>query len=128
MTIQQIPCDPVRLFWTQTTTLDGAAYLLSFFYNSREDAYYLNIDSADATISYATGVKLVPGVFLLSTYATPPGELVVLAPDAPAGDDSTPQLGELGPGARCQLLYIEEADLFAPGVGEDLHRFPGFIV
>lgn len=121
----QVSCEASAPFWTQTTTLDGIAYLLSFFYNQRESCYYLNIDSADSTINYATGIKLVPSVFLLQPFPLPPGELIVLAPPAPL-DDSPPKLGDLADGARCALMYIEEADLAAAVV--DTNRFPGFIV
>lgn len=120
-----IPCDPSLPFWTQTTTLDGVPYLLTFRYNIREDAYYLSISSADGATDYVLGMKLVVGISLLRPWPSPPGEMMVVAGST---DDSPPRLGDLADGARCALLYIEEADLFAPGNTVDPERFPGFVV
>lgn len=118
-----IPCDPVLPFWTQTTTLDGVAYLLNFRFNSREQCYYLNISSADGTIDYVIGMKLVSDFFLLRPWATPPGEMMVISQSG--ADDSPPGLGDLADGGRCKLLYIEAADLFASGSGIDPERNNG---
>ncbi len=121
-----IPADPILPFWTQTTTLDGVPYLLQFTYSQRETVYYLSISSADGTVDYVLGMKLVPGIPLLRPWPTPPGEMAVLSQSS--ADDSPPALGELADGARCALLYIPEADLFAAGNTLDLERFPGFVV
>ncbi len=126
MSVQVIPCDPVLPFWTQTTTLDGIPYLLTFRYNQRETVYYLNISSSDGTIDYVLGMKLVVGIPLLTPWSTPPGEMVVISQSI--ANDSPPSLGDLADGARCVLMYIPEADLFAPGNTLDPNRFPGFIV
>lgn len=129
MALQQIPCDLVRPFWTQTTSLDGVPYLLTFRYNAREATYYLSIDSADHTVNYVQGLKLVPNVpLLMSKGPTPPGELYVLTQSAT--DDSPPGLGELADGGRCALLYLPEADLFANGgdASGEPQRFSGFVV
>jgi uncharacterized protein DUF6983 len=120
-----IPCDPVLPFWTQTTTLDGVPYLLTFTYNQRETVYYLSISSADATVDYVLGMKLVPGIPLLRPWPTPPGEMFVITQSA---DDSPPALGELADGARCVLMYVEAATLFQTGNTVDPERFPGFVV
>jgi hypothetical protein len=126
--IEIVPCDASAPFWSQTTTLDGTPYLLTFRYNSREATYYLCIDSADGTVNYAQGVKLVSGIYLLrSTGDSPPGELIVI----PAGtDDRSPTLGDFADGGRCQLFYVTEAALFALG-GEasgEPQRFIGSLV
>lgn len=127
MTFQVVPTDLALPFWTQTTTLDGAPYLLSFNYNSREQCYYLSIDSVDGLNNYVQGVKLVSNYFLLRPYgAVPPGEMMVLS--SSTVDDTPAKLGELGDGVRCSLLYIPAADLFAgPKFGEP-ERFPGYLV
>jgi hypothetical protein len=126
MATQIIPCDPVLPFWSQTTTLDGVPYLLTFKYNQRETVYYLDIASSDGTIDYVFGLKLVPSIPLLRPWATPPGELVVISQSI--ADDSPPALGDLADGGRCVLMYIPEADLFAPGNTVDPNRFAGFLV
>lgn len=113
MSTVQIPTDTSLLFWEQITTLDGVPYLLTFRYNSRESVYYVSIASADGGTTYIQGLKLVPDFPLLETYATPPGELMVVT--LSSGDDSPPQLGELGDGQRCVLLYTEQADIIADG-------------
>lgn len=111
MTTQVIFTDTANLFWSQTTTLDGVAYLLTFQYNTRESCYYLQIQSADGSTTYAQGIKLVANYPLLRTYATPPGELFVQSTDPT--NDGPPALGELGDGQRCSLLYVPETDLFS---------------
>jgi hypothetical protein len=127
MTMQIIPCDPVAPFWTQTTTLDGVPYLLTFRYNSREQVYYLCIDSADGKTNYVQGVKLVCNFLLLTAYGNvPPGELMVLT--SASGNDAPPNIGDLADNGRCTLVYVPEADLFGPGGTIDLTRFSGFIV
>ena len=125
MAVQIIPCDAALPYWDQTTTLDGISYLLQFRYNTRESVYYLSISSADGRIDYALGIKLVQSTFLLRPFPTPPGEMMVVAATL---DDSPPRLGDLADGARCTLLYIPKADLFAPGNTVDPERFPGFLV
>ena len=112
-----IPVDPVNLFSTQTTTLDGVPYLLTFLYNSRESCYYLQIQSVDGVITYLQGVKLVSNYPLLgfgvpTGYAGPPGELMC---QSFSTDDSPARLGDIGDGQRCLLVYIEEADTLAGG-------------
>jgi hypothetical protein len=106
-----IPTDLVALFWTQSTTLDGVVYFLTFRYNTRESCYYLQIDSADGTVNYAQGIKLVSNFPLLQSYGdNPPGEMMCVSF---SGDDSPAQVGQLGDGQRVNLLYTEEADLIA---------------
>jgi hypothetical protein len=105
-----IPTDSAALFWTQTTALDGVSYVLTFRYNSREQCYYLSIDSQDGSTNYVNGLKLVSNYLLLREVSTPPGELVVLA----IGDDSPARVGDFG-GGRCALYYIAQADVIASG-------------
>jgi hypothetical protein len=123
MASQEIFTDTSAVFETQTTTLDGVAYLLTFRYNTRESCYYVTIASSDDTIEYVGGLKLVTNFPLLQSYPTPPGELVC---QSFSSDDTPPALGELGDGCRCTLYYIEQADVLNAGV--DPARNPGFIV
>lgn len=118
-----IPTDlatTTTLFFSQTTTLDGVPYLLTFRFNSREQCYYLQIASADGTTTYAQGIKLVSNYPLLRGYMTPPGEMMAVSlsgNDAPAG------LGELGDGQRVELMYVEAADVYASS--SEPERNPG---
>ena len=108
-----IPTQTTAPFWSQTVLLDGVSYLLTFQYNFREAVYYLQIQSADGSITYAQGIKLVSN-YLLLAYAgvmAPPGDMMALS--CSTTDDSPAQLGELGDGQRVTLLYMEEADIIA---------------
>lgn len=110
-----IPTDTTRLFWDQTTTLDGVPYLLTFRYNTRESCYYLQIASADGSTVYVQGVKLVSNYPLLRGYGlNPPGELICASYST--SNDGPAALGELGEsGCRVGLIYIEAADVIAGG-------------
>lgn len=122
MSVLVIDTDPTALFWSQTTTLEGVPYLLTFRYNSRESVYYLQIQSADASVTYAQGIKIVPNYFLLRGIGPlPPGELIAMSTSS---DLSPPQLGELGNGLRVVLMYIESTDLFAGVPPGDSWRNP----
>ncbi len=108
-----IATDPSALFWSQTATLDGVPYLLTFRFNSREQAYYLTIAAGDGSATYAQGIKLVANYPLLMGYGdNPPGEMMCVSF---AQSDAPPGIGELGEGLRCALLYIEAADVIAGG-------------
>ena len=108
-----IPTQTTLPFWSQTVLLDGVSYLLTFQYNFREAVYYLQIQSADGTITYAQGIKLVSN-YLLLAYAgvtAPPGDMMALS--CSTSDDSPAQFGQLGVGQRVTLLYMPEADIIA---------------
>jgi hypothetical protein len=110
MTVQVIPTgdDP---FYTQTTTLDGTPFLLSFFYSQREDRWYLLLSTVDGDPIYG-GVKLVPNWPLFAQCVDarlPGGQFVVVS--SSATDDTPPGLEELVDGARCQLCYVPAADV-----------------
>jgi hypothetical protein len=125
MAILTIPVDPTRLFVPQYTTLDKVVYLLTFNYNSRESVYYLTIQSSDGKVTYAQGIKLVTGIFLLSNYGNnPPGELFIVSQNTK--NDAPPAFGELGEALRCVLLYWDSTELAAAKA--DPNRFPGFLV
>jgi uncharacterized protein DUF6983 len=105
MTIQIIPtyADPS---WVQSTTLEGTTFLLNFDYNERCQCYYLSIQDSEGNDIY-DGMKMVCNLPLLRTCAdkdnAPQGELWVGSNN---GDLDPPDVGELGPGARCTLYYI----------------------
>jgi hypothetical protein len=105
MTIQIVPtyADPS---WTQSTTLEGTTFLLTFQYNERCQCYYLSIQDSEGNDIY-DGVKVVCNLGLLRTCAdkdsAPAGELWVASNN---GDLDPPDVGELALGARCTLFYI----------------------
>ena len=97
-------------FYVQTTSMDGVNFVLSFAFNGRESCWYLSLLTPDGT-PLATGLKLVVSLFLLNGRAQeglPPGDLLVYTP---AADTSPPGLKELGAGARCQLIYLDAAEM-----------------
>lgn len=100
----------------QVTNLDGTDYALQFRYNQREQCYTLTIGSPEGE-TYHSGAKLIPlwALFRDSVDTRmPPGRLIVLV----NGEDrSTPKLGELGKGKRCELCYFTAEDLAAIGAG-----------
>jgi len=98
--------------YTQTTTLDGTQYVLSFAYSQRSDCWYLSLSTPDGEL-IAAGIKLVCNWDLLWKCVSPlrpPGKLYVLSNTT---DTSTPGLEDLLPSARCQLLYSPAADVAA---------------
>lgn len=115
MTIQVIPTSGTQTgsgpptpnaFWTQTTTLEGVTFLLTFQFNQRASCWYLSIADAN-NVDIVNGIKLVCGMSLLKKCADPrqpAGALLMLSSTA---DSSTPGLNDLLPGVgRCVLYYI----------------------
>lgn len=106
MSTVTIPLDPSEPFLTQTTALDGVEYTLRFRYNQRQRRYFLDIGSKEGAM-YATGAALVIGwpLFTKSRDSRMPrGVLIIVASGADTW--TSPALGELGPGKRCELLYV----------------------
>lgn len=111
MSQQQIPtfADP---FYSETVTLDGTPYVLTFRYNQRVAGWYLDLATIDGEV-VAAGLKLVCEWDVLALVANPlrpPGALFVLSNTT---DDSTPGLTDLAAGGRCFLVYTPAADLAA---------------
>jgi hypothetical protein len=105
MTVQDVPtyADPS---WTQTTTLEGSTFQLTFTYNQRCNCMYLSVADLEGNDIY-DGVKIICNSLLLRKCAdkdnAPAGEFWCLDT---SGTNVPPGLGELGPGARCILCYI----------------------
>lgn len=98
--------------FSQTTTIDGTDYLLSFWYNQREARYYFSVGLPDGT-KIASGAPLVCQWPLFSDVRgldpnMPTGVFYVYAATTP---EIPPGLGEMGPGKRCELIYVEQAEL-----------------
>lgn len=99
-------------YYDQTVTLDGRPYLLTFRYNQREDRWYMDVADVDSNADIANGIKIVVGVDLLAKWrylANCPAGVLVCNNNSQT-DDSAPGLSELGPGLRCELMYITLAD------------------
>jgi hypothetical protein len=93
-------------FWTQTTTLEGVTFYLTFSYNQRCQVWYLSIADAENVDIY-NGMKLVCGVPLLVNCADPRQPAGVLVVVSSTADSSPPGLNDLLPGSgRCALFYV----------------------
>jgi hypothetical protein len=99
-----IPTSPDDAHYTQRTTLDGQPYVLTFRYNQREAAYYLEVALDDGTV-LAAGVKVVCNIPLLERLADLRAPRHTLIAIAGGTDTSPPGIGELGEGRRVQLFY-----------------------
>ncbi len=123
MTVQVIPTGNAP-FATQTTTLEGVAFLLSFVYSQREACWYVSIADANGVDVY-NGVKLIVGnplLFRCKDPRRPKGELFVLSS---TNDLSPPGLNDLVPNAgRCTLLYVS-SDLVAQLVAGTIDTYLG---
>jgi hypothetical protein len=100
---------PPNPFSTQTTTLDGVPFLLSFAYSQRECCWYLSLATVDGDPIWGA-VKLVCSWPLFKACADarkPAGDLIVISSTQ---DLSPPGLNDLQPGGRCALMYVTAAD------------------
>lgn len=104
-----IPTDNAP-FYTQTTTLDGVTYLLTFTYNQRCDCWYLSVDTEEGDRIY-DGIKLVCQWPLLHKCADPRAPAGELLCWSTTNDQSPARLNDLLPGGRCQLGYIDQSDM-----------------
>jgi hypothetical protein len=103
-----IPLRPDLTHYDLGITLDGVAYLLELRWNTREEAWYLDLRLEDGT-DVVTGLKVVVS-FPLGRRSQhpkcPPG--ILLAVDT-SGGQKDPGIADLGD--RVQLLYFERAEL-----------------
>jgi hypothetical protein len=128
VTIQVVPTDATGApFYSQTTTLEGVQYLLTFSYAQREGAWYLSVADANGVDIY-NGMKLVcsgpsgpiPLLWRCKDPRRPPGDLFVLSGTS---DLTPPGLADLAPGSgRCALYYMT-SDVLALIAGGGLATF-----
>ena len=109
MTTQLVPTgsDP---YYTQTTTLDGVPYILSFYFSQREACFYLLLSTVDGDPIYGA-VKLVcswPLFAQCQDARKPPGQFFVISSTS---DLSPPGLNDLVSGGRCKLVYVPVSDI-----------------
>jgi hypothetical protein len=103
-----IPLRPDLTHYDLGVTLDGVAYLLELRWNTREEAWYLDVRLEDGT-DVVTGIKVVVGFPLAARSAhakLPPGAL--FASDT-SGKNQDPGIADLG--NRVRLYYIPAAEL-----------------
>jgi hypothetical protein len=95
-------------FQSMTVTLDGVSFILTFYYNQRENCYYMSVTQPDGT-DLAVGVKCVTSWPLLHKWSTPdlPAGEFLISPNT--SDTGPATLGQLGPGLGWTLFYIPVA-------------------
>jgi hypothetical protein len=122
MALYRIPFDAGDVNVVQNTTLEGVVYRLGFWYNQRENCYYLSVGDASVTdgswikssIKIHTNKPLLrrwSGAAQVTGSVWPPGELIAFS--TVVGDDSIAGLGDLG--ARVVLYYATSDDAFLAG-------------
>ena len=108
MSVVKIPTTPSLPHYNQFTTLDGTTYELVFFWNTRDEHWYMDINDIDGNIILPSS-KLVCNYPLLRRAKnpdSPPGQ--ILAMDT-SGLDEDPAFNDLG--TRVELLYYDAEEL-----------------
>lgn len=112
------PANPPVPAFDVSETLDGVQCVLHFQWNETDGSWYLRVLGQDATLPALMGdTRLVVDwpLYLsrIQALRTPPG--VFLLQDT-SGQGVNPGLGDLGAGARCQLIYMPAAEAAALGL------------
>lgn len=109
--------------WTQSTTLEGTTYILTFQFNWSTNAWYMSVADVSGVDIY-NGIKLTVGIPLLfrcKDVRRPAGELFCLSSTTCT---EPPGLLELLPGSgRCQLYYIDAAWMALLAAGNSAEVF-----
>jgi hypothetical protein len=97
--------------WTEKVILDGVRYALGFNWNTREQAWY--VDLADGSGNpICMGIKVIPSIPLWSHFkgagGFPPGDLILVDT---LSNPATASIGYSDLGQRFSLLYIGLADI-----------------
>jgi hypothetical protein len=107
-----VPLDGVEglPYFDAQATLDGVTYTLSFRWNVRAQAWYLDIWDELGTTLYEAGVRLVANYPLCAYFSgrQPAGNLVAVDTSGQGIDPGLNDLG--GPSARVQLYYLTTAE------------------
>lgn len=107
MAISVIPTSITAPFYSQVTSLDGVSYELEFRWNSRDEAWYINIFNTSGT-ALAYGIRVVtdwPLIRRMTVAERPAGSIIALDT---TGTGTMPTLTTLG--TVIQLVYIDEDD------------------
>jgi hypothetical protein len=91
--------------YVQQTTLEGTTYTMQFDFNQRCACWYMHLADQDGVDIY-NGVKLVTGFSLLRKCKDPRAPAGALFVNSSTADLSPPDLFDLVPGGRCQLMYL----------------------
>ena len=107
-----VPVASLNAQSSQTVTLEGRVYKLTFTLNTRDQSWSLTVAEQDGT-PIVSGIKLLPQLDLLSRHKDPrlpPGILTTV--DVVDGDKAArPTKSQLG--TKLVLVYWTEADIDA---------------
>lgn len=97
--------------WNQRVNLDGAAYLLDFNWNGREEAWYISLSDAEG-VPLVLSRKVVTNRPLFGRFrfveGMPKGDLYALDPSG-----KIPYAGYTELGEAVELFYFDAAELAA---------------
>lgn len=106
----QLPIDAESPNYRLSTTLDGQSVIFDLRWNSREEAWFLNLLDNDET-PIVEGIKVILGMFLgrrTTSERMLPGRLVV---EDLSGQNLDATIDDLG--TRVIIYYFTEAELEA---------------
>jgi hypothetical protein len=100
--------------WSYQISLDGTKYTLAISWNTRESAWYLDVQDASAN-SIVSSIKLVPDILLLQQFkglgGLPLGDLFLYDVEQNPATAVNMQFADLG--TRYLLVYYSLADFQA---------------
>jgi hypothetical protein len=113
MATSKIPTSTTLSNYSINVELDGVEYILKYFYNSREDAWYYDILDVGGSVIHH-GIKAVsnfPMLRLSSDLRGPPGELMAIDTTETGIEATRENLG-----TDVSFVYMDQADWnsFAP--------------
>lgn len=103
-----IPLEPGEPEQLHEIALDGEVYVLRLRWNTRDDAWYLDVRERDGQTAIALSLKVVLGVALGKTYQHPlfAGALFVIDESNTGAEAGLNDLG-----SRVPLVHLSPSDL-----------------
>jgi len=95
-------------FFTMTVDLDNETFALTFRWNGRESAWYMDLCQEDQTV-IAGGIKVVPQIDLTSRFraiGSPLGSIVAIGESQFAERPGRDELGK-----RVKLYYLDQEEV-----------------
>lgn len=99
---------PLDKNFSQVTTLSGQDFVLTFQWNSREGAWYLDVADQDE-VPIVTSRKITVEFPIVTRCKDPRRPLGILMAIDRSGKQQDPGFDDLG--QRVQLIYIEPGDI-----------------
>lgn len=106
--IYELPIASDTAFFSSSYDLDGTTYRLTFRWNVREEAWYMDIATFDDTL-IAGGLKMVTNQDISRRFrakGAPKGAIFILGESIYADKPGRNDLGK-----RVKILYLDEAEV-----------------